>query len=207
MSSFSRSHIGIDLDNTLISYDRLFTLTAAQRGFIPPDFSGPKREVRDHIRLLPDGEMEWQRLQAHVYGPAIGGALATEGALEFIHSARADGAQLSIVSHKTTFSNLGTESFDLRAGAREWLESSGMLGTLAVPEDRLFFEDTREQKIARIIALGCTHFIDDLEEIFNDPSFPAGVRSMLLSTSVPPPQGPFETFASFNEIARAFATD
>ncbi len=203
---FSGSHIGIDLDNTLISYDLIFAQVAAERGFVPAGFSGSKREVRDRVRGFLDGEMEWRRLQAHVYGPAIGRALATEGALDFIALARAHGAQLSIVSHKTATSNLGTEDFNLREGARRWLRSSGMLGPHAVPEEALYFEDTREEKVARIAELGCTHFIDDLEEVFCDPGFPAGVERMLLATSDTQPLGPYQTYASFGEIARAFRT-
>jgi len=207
MSRFSRAHIGLDLDNTLISYDLLFAQVAIERGFIPSDFRGAKRELRDRMRLLPQGEIEWQRLQAHVYGPAIGGALATEGALAFVRLARANGALLSIVSHKTAFSNLGTENVNLRDGAYAWLAASGMLGVQGVPEDRLFFEDTRDAKIARIVSLGCTHFVDDLEEVFSDPAFPANVECMLLTDVAGDPSGSFRTFRTFDEIARAFTTD
>ena len=31
----------------------------------------------------------------------------------------------------------------------------------------------------RIRALGCTHFIDDLEEVFLEPSFPSDVHKIL----------------------------
>ena len=198
--------IGLDLDNTLISYDRLFLQVAVERGLLPTGFTGSKRSVRDAVRLLSNGELAWRHLQAQVYGPAISGADAAVGALEFIRFARASGAELSIVSHKTTFSNLGTERVNLRDGAREWLRTSGMVGRDAVPEERVYFEDTREEKIARITALRCTHFIDDLEEVFNDPAFPVDTDRLLLTTSTTVPQGRYRTFSSFHEIARAFAT-
>ena len=35
--------IGLDLDNTLISYDQLFHRVAIERGLIPRGFSGAKR--------------------------------------------------------------------------------------------------------------------------------------------------------------------
>jgi hypothetical protein len=196
--------IGLDLDNTLISYDALFLRVALERGLVPPGFTGSKREIRDAIRLLPDGELAWRRLQARVYGPAIGGASAADGALDFIRLARASGAELSIVSHKTTFSNLSDERVNLREGAHAWLRSNGMLGPDAVPEQRLFFEDTRTEKIARIAALRCTHFVDDLEEVFNDPTFPAEVERLLLTSSATVPPGAYRTYRSFHEITRAF---
>ena len=69
---------------------------------------------------------------------------------------------------------------NLRDAARGWLQTSGMLGTHGVPEEHLYFESTRAEKIARIIQLRCTHFIDDLEEVFNDPAFPDKCRTHAL---------------------------
>ena len=43
----------------------------------------------------------------------------------------------------------------------------------------IFFEPSRTAKLARIGALGCTHFIDDMEETFTDPAFPPGVERLL----------------------------
>ncbi|HTU69725.1 MAG TPA: hypothetical protein VMF11_05340 [Candidatus Baltobacteraceae bacterium] len=207
MRPLSELRIGLDLDNTLISYDQLFQRVALERGLIPPGFTGTKRDIRDAIRLLPGGEVQWQRLQAEVYGPAIGGAVAAEGALDFIRMARRGGAELSIVSHKTAVSNLGSEKVNLHDAARSWLYASGMLGARGVPEEHLYFEGTRAEKIARIIQLQCTHFIDDLEEVFDDPAFPANVERMLLSTAAAVPRGRYRAYASFRDIAHAFLAD
>jgi hypothetical protein len=197
--------IGIDLDNTLINYDRLFREISVERGLVPVDFSGSKREVRDHIRLIDDGETAWQLLQAHVYGPAIAGASVAEGALDFIRRSRARGATLTIVSHKTARANLDAHTVNLRDAARGWLRANGIVGPGAVPEENVYFEDTRAEKIARIVALRCTHFIDDLEEVFDDPSFPAGVERLLLDGSATSRAHP--TYASFREIADAVVAD
>jgi hypothetical protein len=204
--SYSSARIGLDLDNTLIKYDQLFYEEALQRSFIPAGFRGSKREIRDLVRSLPDGEIEWQRLQAHVYGPAIAGARAAEGALDFVCSARRGGAELMIVSHKSAFSHIGTSDVNLRDAARGWLRASGLIGPAAIAEHNVYFEDTRALKIARIVSLGCTHFIDDLEEVFDDPAFPFGVERILLGTT-DGKHRPYQTFASFGEIARAFAAD
>jgi hypothetical protein len=204
---YANCRIGIDLDNTLISYDRLFYEIAAARRLVPVEFVGTKRDIRDHVRRVPDGEVEWQRLQAEVYGPAIAGAAAAEGALDFVRQARRGGAQLSIVSHKTALATMGRETVNLRDAARFWLRNSGMLGPHGVDEEHLYFEETRADKIARIVSLECTHFIDDLEEVFNDPAFPAGVERLLLASAACVPSAPYRTFASFREVARAFSAD
>jgi len=173
--------IGIDFDNTLIDYDRVFLEAARARGLVPGDFAGAKRAVRDAIRLLPDGEPIWQRLQGYVYGAGIGGAVPFPGAREFVARCAREGVATFIVSHKTRFGHFDPARVDLREAARGWLDARGFLE--AIPADQLYFEDDREHKIARIVALGCTHFIDDLEEVFADPSFPAGVRRILLAES------------------------
>ncbi|HEV2188555.1 MAG TPA: hypothetical protein VGR70_15200 [Stellaceae bacterium] len=171
--------IGIDFDNTLVDYDRVFLEAARERGLVPRDFTGSKKAVRDAIRLLPDGESVWQRLQGHVYGAGIGGAVPFPGAREFLFRCVREGVETVIVSHKTRFGHYDPARVDLREAARDWLGAQGFLE--AVPADRLYFEDDRERKIARIAALGCTHFIDDLEEVFADPSFPVGVQRILFA--------------------------
>jgi hypothetical protein len=204
---YATARIGLDLDNTLISYDRLFYEAALERGLIGQGSAGTKRSVRDRVRLLPGGELEWQRLQAYVYGPAIGRAEVAGGALEFIRVARASGAELSIISHKTTLANTGSGDVNLRDAARAWLQQSRMLGADAVPEGHLFFESTRAEKIERIVTLGCTHFIDDLEEVFDDPSFPSDVAQILLASGSAVPAGKYDTYSSFHEIVNAFIAD
>ena len=76
--------IGIDFDNTLIDYDRVFLDTARERGLVPRDFAGPKKAVRDAIRKLPDGELTWQRLQGYVYGARMDLVSPFPGFAEFI---------------------------------------------------------------------------------------------------------------------------
>ena len=173
--------IGIDFDNTLIDYDRVFLAAARERGLVPRDFTGSKRAVRDAIRLLPDGELTWQRLQGHVYGAGIGGAVPFPGARDFLRRCAREGIDTFIVSHKTRFGHYDPAQVDLREAARGWMSAQGFLD--AVPGDRLYFEDDRERKLARIAALRCTHFIDDLEEVFADPRFPAGVYRILFAES------------------------
>jgi hypothetical protein len=199
--------VGLDLDNTLISYDELFLRSALERRLIPTGFAGTKRDIRDRIRLLPGGEIEWQRLQAHVYGPGIAGAAAAEGALDFIRLARQRGAELAIVSHKGIYSNLGISAVNLREAARGWLRTSGMIGPGMIPEKNLYFESSRAEKIARITSLQCTHFVDDLEEVFNDPAFPRDVERLLYATSAPPLSGPFRAYTSFREISHVIIPD
>jgi hypothetical protein len=173
--------VGIDFDNTLVSYDALIYQTALERGLISAGADAGKRTVRDQIRLLPDGEVEWQKLQGVIYGPRMAQAQLMAGAAEFIRECRARTWPLYIVSHKTEFAGYDDTRTNLRDAALAWMTSQRFFEAagLGFSRDQVFFEGTREAKIARIGALGCTHFIDDLEEVFLEPSFPQDVRKFL----------------------------
>jgi len=177
--------IGIDFDNTLIDYDAVFVSAARERGLIGPEVASTKRAIRDAIRLLPDGELTWQRLQGYVYGSGIGGAVPFAGAGDFLRRCAGRGVAVFIVSHKTRYGHFDPARIDLREAARQWLIAQGFLAAEdgGVPADHVFFEDDRVLKLARIAALGCTHFIDDLEEVFADPGFPRGVQRVLFAAT------------------------
>ncbi|HVZ23095.1 MAG TPA: hypothetical protein VG871_18610 [Vicinamibacterales bacterium] len=179
--------IGIDFDNTLVSYDALIHDAAIERGLIAAGGDRSKRSVRDRIRLQPDGEIEWQKLQALIYGPLMGRAALMPGADAFVRACRARGWPTYIVSHKTEFAGYDETGTNLRDAALAWMTAQGFFAEsgLGFSRDQVFFESTRGGKIARIRALACTHFIDDLEEVFSEPAFPAGVEQFLFESWPP----------------------
>jgi hypothetical protein len=179
------ARIGIDFDNTIVTYDEVFRVSARNRGLIEAGFSGSKQRVRDYIRLLPDGELAWQRLQGHVYGKGIVDAVMFEGVDSFLRRCRAEGCTVFIVSHKTEFGHHESAQLNLRRAARDWMTGHGFFRPegYGIPVENVFFEGTREEKLARIAGLACTHFIDDLEEVLTDPKFPTGVRRILFSAT------------------------
>jgi hypothetical protein len=71
----------------------------------------------------------------------------------------------------------------LREAALAWMAEQGLFHPEAagIRHEHVFFADDRAQKLALIAAIGCTHFIDDLEEVFTDPAFPSGVTKILFS--------------------------
>lgn len=177
--------IGIDFDNTLITYDEVFRARALERGLIATGFRGSKQAIRDAIRLLPDGEYAWQRLQGHVYGSGITDALMFDGVQDFLIRCRNEGAVVFIISHKTEFGHHDSAHVNLRRAALEWMTARAFFKAdgHGLPVENVFFESTRDEKIARIKDLRCTHFIDDLEEVLDDPTFPSDVSRILFSQS------------------------
>ena len=75
--------VGVDLDNTVVSYDSLFHRTALERGLIDEGSCSSKREVRDAVRMLPDGDIHWQKLQGLIYGPKMADAQLISGVVDF----------------------------------------------------------------------------------------------------------------------------
>jgi hypothetical protein len=95
-------------------------------------------------------------------------------------SAAGAGASVFIISHKTRRPFLG-ELHDLHAAALNWLEQQGFFAGdgIGLPRNRVFFELTKEAKLARIGECQCTHFLDDLPEFLGEPAFPKSVRRVL----------------------------
>lgn len=196
--------IGIDFDNTIADYDDVFRLAAMRERLVGESFSGGKHSVREAVRALAGGEERWMRLQGRIYGAFMQEARPVEGVERFLAAARRAGAELYIISHKTEYGHFDEERINLRDAARRWMSERGILGGGGVPEDHLFFETTRGEKIERIRAVGCAHFIDDLEEVFREPAFPAAVaRHLLCRDGAALPAGPFTAYRGWDEIGDA----
>ena len=178
--------IGIDFDNTIVRYDRVFLAAARESQLVGERFTGDKRAIRDAVRLLPDGELKWQRLQAYVYGSGISNAVMFDGLDRFLRRCRAEGHTVIIVSHKTEYGHFDASQIKLRNAARCWMTAQGLFreDLYGIFSDHVFFESTRAEKLQRIADLACTYFIDDLEEVLNDTSFPSTVTRILFGTKV-----------------------
>ncbi len=171
--------IGVDFDNTIVCYDRLFYQLALERGWIPLDLEADKSTVRDYLRR-EDREDDWTLLQGIAYGSRIDEATAFLGVEEFFARCHSRQIPVCIVSHKTRHPYRGPR-FDLHEAARGWLQAHGFFGetTISLPEERVFLEETKKAKLARIAAAGCTYFIDDLPEFLLEEAFPPGVCRIL----------------------------
>lgn len=173
--------IGVDFDNTVASYDDVMHKTAVSHGLIGSDTPKNKKSIRDTIRLLPKGEIEWQKIQGVVYGPKMNQAELIDGVTEFFHFCRKKLIKVYIVSHKTVFAGYDPTRTNLRETALLWMEGHRFFDDsgLGLQRERVFFESSRKQKIRRIKRLNCTYFIDDLEETFTDNEFKGEIVKIL----------------------------
>ena len=171
--------IGIDFDNTTVCYDDAFHRAAVKRDLIPPTMPPSKDQIRNHLRQL-GREDEWTELQGHVYGIAILHALPYAGVVDFLKRCKQQAAQVRIISHKTHHPFRGPQ-YDLHQAAFDWLQTNRFFDPIAIglSPDYVFFEKSKERKLARIAEVCCTHFIDDLPEFLAEADFPAEVQRIL----------------------------
>jgi hypothetical protein len=171
--------IGVDFDNTIVTYDKLFWNVAREQGLIPEFVPVVKNEVRNYLRAA-GMEETWIEMQGYVYGARMNEAEPADGVLEFFRECCARRVPVLIISHKTRRPYAGPD-YDLHAAAQGWLREHGFLGPsgLGLAPQNVFFDLTKQEKIARIRQQRCTAFVDDLLEIFEDPAFPPGVKKLL----------------------------
>jgi len=180
--------IGIDFDNTIACYDGVFHAAALERGLIDASLPRDKTSVRDFLNSTGRADA-FTELQGYVYGVRMDLAAPYPGVVDFMRAARAGGHDLFVVSHKTRHPLLGPRH-DLHAAARGFLGSQGMAGLDGLVADgQAHFELTKEDKLARAVALGVDVFIDDLPEILTMPGWPASVRCVLFDPENRLPDG------------------
>lgn len=168
--------IGLDFDNTIVRYDRLFHRLAVEGGLVPESLPVSKRAVRNYLRSI-GREDDWTELQGVAYGPRITDAEPWPGVREFLGLCWDAGVQVAVVSHKTKHPYRG-EKHDLHAAALHFLEAHGFYD-LGLSRDRVFLELTLADKLARVGSLRCAAFVDDLPEVLGEAAFPARVRKVL----------------------------
>jgi hypothetical protein len=200
--------IGIDFDNTIICYDRVFHKIALESGLIPPDLPAGKNLIRDHLKREGKEEL-WTEMQGLVYGDKIIEAESYPGIDVFLGYCKLKNISTCIVSHKTKHPYRGPK-YDLHDAGHKWLQSKGFLDEerFGISSRQVYFELTKGEKIQRIASLQCTHFIDDLPEILLADGIPGNITKILFD-----PPGNFQGIRdvahkrSWIEILEYFKTE
>lgn len=202
MTEHDRSFvIGLDLDNTIINYGSMFYDIALEKEWIPIDCQKDKISVREYLQAKGKNDI-WTELQGLVYGPYLTEAVPYPGVADFLLECRKLKIPAWIISHKTHFPAVGFQH-DLHTSAAAWLSASGLIHNEAggVNKDRVIFCETRSEKIAAIMRLHLTHFIDDLPEVFLDADFPKETSRYLYAPEGIQIQPPYcESISSWKEL-------
>ena len=100
---------------------------------------------------------------------------------QFLRKCHDNNITIYVISHKTIYSNLLQGGTNLREAALLWMEKN--IFTNKLSKEQVFFGSTLDEKNKHINILQFTHFIDDLEEVFNASSFPTSVKKILFNSS------------------------
>ena len=196
--------IGLDFDNTIVSYDSVFFKVALEQKLVPSNTLVSKIAIRDYLRKV-DKEDIWTEMQGYVYGSRMGEAEAYPGAISFIKAAKNAGHELAIMRHKTRHPFAGPK-YDLHLAALGWIAQHLIEdGANLIPKEQVFFELTKQEKIKRATEFNCDIFIDDLPEILSLENFPENAERFLFD----PEQNynkkdypNFKQFFSWDDIGR-----
>lgn len=137
--------------------------------------------MRTLLQEVDDSGYRWQIAQGWLYTDGLSYAKPAHGIIDLCEYLRNRDFELFIVSHKTTHTPIFCGHKELRGVATNWI-SNGDLSHHFAGSQSIYFESTRDLKIKRIISLDLQYFVDDLVQIFQDPSYPRKIVSFLLST-------------------------
>jgi len=157
--------IGIDLDNTIISYDDVFQLAANKFGLLDNNNCLSKESLRNQIRNQKNGEKKWQKLQGYVYGEGISEAVLFPGVYRFLWRCKERKIDVEIVSHKTEYGHFDSKKISLRNSANNFLINQGLLDNKNPLINKVTYKNSKKEKIDYIKQNNYECFIDDLEEI------------------------------------------
>ncbi len=171
--------IGFDFDNTIINYSDSFKILARKKKLVPQNLSSDKVTIRNYLR---DKNLEdkWTALQGEVYGKNIMRAKIYDGVQDTFEYLLKNKYTIKIISHKTKYPFIG-KKINLRISALKWIEKN-LLKKISKSNFSLsdiFFENTIEEKIAKVQELKCDIFIDDLPEVLN--LLPKRIKKILFS--------------------------
>ena len=175
--------IGLDFDNTLANYDKVFKSLAIEKNLIPNNWLGDKSSLKEYLFEKPNGEFSWQKLQGQVYGKYMHQADLFVGVKDFLKNCKIRSLPVCIVSHKTIYGIHDRSKVLLRKQALLWMRKKKFFSELGLSENDVYFETTLEDKIKRINQLECSHFIDDLEEVLMNSSLSKTINKIHFSAN------------------------
>lgn len=172
--------IGIDLDNTIIDYRnplvKLVKINDKKNNLNPnQSISRLKAAIKKNI-----SENQWQSLQGKLYSKEIDNANIYKGFKNFLLFCSEKNISVEIVSHKTKFGHHDPKKINLRDKATSFLKNKEIIGKSI---QKIFFEDSIEKKVRRIITRDYDIFIDDLDKVLNHKDFPKKVIKIFFSES------------------------
>ena len=197
--------IGLDFDNTIANYDSVFKEISFQYDLLEDGWQGTKKELKQIILSLPKGEETWMKIQGKVYGEFMHKAELMPGVANFLFHCKIKEIPICVISHKTEYGHFDDKKISLRNEAMKWMGEKNLFNKsyFSLTKDKVFFSSTRKEKVEKILTIGCSHFIDDLIEVFEEPHFPKDTKKILLDASCKNSNKQLSVFDNWTDINNA----
>ena len=170
--------IGIDFDNTIACYDKVFRKVAKNQKIVNKNWIGKKTDLKKLILKSKGGKELWMKIQGMVYGQYMKNAEIMDGFENFLTISKHLNIDICIISHKTKYGHFDKKKIEFRKEALKWIKKNKILDA-----NKVYFADTREEKISLINDLNCDIFIDDLIEVLDHDNLDKNIRRIHLSSS------------------------
>lgn len=199
--------VGIDLDNTIINYSAVLPWVAKDMQFIKKQWSGSKLELKKNILRQDNGQYKWERTQGLAYGKYIGKAKLFNGVHRFLWLCKQREIIVDVISHKTRLGHHDKEKFLLHQQAKYFLKKTGLFDDQSKSNliSSLTFCDSQEEKLNAIVLGNYDWFIDDLVEIFNNPTFPTGTQKIIFNPNKLTFHSQFNKVSSWGSLQKLIA--
>ena len=170
--------IGLDFDNTIVSYDSLFHKVSVEQNLINETFEVNKIKIRDYLRSV-NKEEAWTEMQGYVYGKRMEEAEPFPYIKDFFLNVIDLGHKIFIISHKTKYPFLGAK-YDLHEAAKNWIKKNLVIDVISeFTIQNCYFEPTKDDKVKKIKEMNCDFYVDDLPEILENKYFPENCNKIL----------------------------
>lgn len=188
--------IGIDFDNTIINYDKIFYYLALKKKLINKNILIEKEAIKNDL-IKNNLYNEWVSLQGEVYSKYVLKGKINNFFIPVIKKLLKK-YELHIISHKTKYPVIG-EKINLRFKALEWIEKN-IIQKVNFKKNNIHFASTQVSKIQIIKAKKCNIFIDDLEDVLINTKFPKNCKKILFNDQIKQDKNEIYLASNWNKI-------
>lgn len=196
--------IGLDFDNTIVSYKEAIVVLAKEYFDFPNDLPLTKVSLRDFLRSKGQ-EDAWIKFQGLLYGPGMKYAVPYKDCVSSINELKRLGHELVIISHRSKYPYSG-DMYDLHEFAKDWI-CENLLDQITAKDLPFFFLEKKQQKLEKIGHLSCDFFLDDLPSILQDKDFPENTMGILFSPDQKQSLDNFHSIHQWTDLVDIIARD
>ena len=160
MSYHSNLKIGVDLDNTIATFDELILKICTDLHIDVPICCRTKASISRYLKDSGKNK-EWTDIQAAIYGPKMHEAKVAAGFPKFVETAIAKNCTLTLISNRSFYAAHDFDKkYNLHESAKNWINTH-----LPNIFNHTHFEPSASEKIRIASELKFDFFIDDLDEM------------------------------------------